>query len=257
MPAPSPTGNLLLLIDDDVMSREVLMLLATAEGFMVVAQDSGQAALDHLAIAHAFCPDIVLVDMQMPGLAGDALARQLRQSCGESSVLLAMSGSEVPPSGRANFDCFLLKPFSMEDLHAAIRQSRESLQALSTPQPSPITEHVVALNPAVFASLSEGMPMERLMELYSMCLDDAERRLETMRKASAIRDSAAFLSGAHAIKGGCGMVGATELAAMAASMESIGLPPVGDQAPFDDFASAAHRLRRMLDALTKLSSHRS
>ena len=73
MPAPSPNGNLLLLIDDDPMSREVLTLLATVEGFTVVAQDSGQAALDHLALAHALCPDFVLVDMQMPGLAGDAL----------------------------------------------------------------------------------------------------------------------------------------------------------------------------------------
>lgn len=254
MPAPSPTGNLLLLIDDDLMSREVLTLLATAEGFTVIAQDSGQSALDHLALPHAWCPDVVLVDMQMPGLAGDALARQLRHSCGTSAVLLAMSGSEVPPAARETFDCFLRKPFSMPELHAAIRESKENFQAPSTPEPFPADS---ALNQAVFASLCEGMPLKKLMELYDLCLEDAERRLETMRTASANRDRAAFLSGAHAIKGGCGMVGATELAGMASRMESTGLPPVGEQAPFDDFAAAVHRLRRMLDAQTKLSSRPS
>lgn len=254
MSASSPNGNLLLLIDDDLMSREVLTLLATAEGFMVIAQDSGQAALDHLALPHAWCPDIVLVDMQMPGLAGDALARQLRHSCGTSAVLLAMSGSDVPPAARETFDCFLLKPFSMAELHAAIRDSKENLQASSTLQTASAAS---ALNPTIFASLCEGMPMEQLMQLYTMCLDDAERRLESMRTASANRDSAAFLAGSHAIKGGCGMVGATELAAMASYMESTGLPPVGEQAPFDDFVAAVRRLRRMLDAQTKLSSRTS
>ncbi len=254
MSASSPTGKVLLLIDDDLLSREVLMLLATVEGFSVHAEDSGLAALKNLSSPGGSCPDVVLVDMQMPGLAGDALAKQLRASCGPAAVLLAMSGSPVAVSSRLQFDSFLLKPFSMPDLHAAIARAhasqpgKDQRNVKQVPRELPPT-----LNESVFASLSEGMPAAQLLELYNMCLDDAERRLESMRKASVERDRAAFLSGAHAIKGGCGMVGATELAAMAAHMEVAGLPPVGEQAPFDDFVAAAQRLRRMLDAQSKHS----
>ena len=255
MAAPCPTGNVLLLIDDDLLSREVLMLLATEEGFTVHAADSGYAALETLGAPGPPCPDVVLVDMQMPGLAGDALARQLRASCGQTATLIAMSGSPVPAAARTQFDWFLLKPFSMPDLHDAIAKARTN--ASSAPADEVHHEALPALNASVFASLCEGMPAAQLLQLYNMCLDDAERRLETMRKAAADRDRAAFLSGAHAIKGGCGMVGASELAAMAAHMEATGLPPVGEQAPFDDFVAAAHRLRRMLDAQTKHMSHSS
>ena len=61
-------------------------------------------------------------------------------------------------------------------------------------------------------------------------------------------DAAAYERGAHAIKGGCGMVGAMELAAMAEEMEQNG-PLRGDEVEsLERFLLAVGRLRRMLDA---------
>ena len=99
-----------------------------------------------------------------------------------------------------------------------------------------------------YSSLAEIMPREQLQGLYTMCLNDADARIETLRQASLDRDTGAWNRAAHSIKGGCGMLGAAELAEMAASMERTGLPPVGNIAPFEEFLAASSRLRRILDA---------
>jgi len=80
-----------------------------------------------------------------------------------------------------------------------------------------------------------------------MCLTDSARRLTAMRQALMAGDDAAYRRGAHAIKGGCGMVGAVELAKLAAEMEIIGLPAEHDATPFDRFLAASARLERMLE----------
>ena len=238
MPAPNP--RTLLLIDDDELVRELLTLLATEAGFDVQAFDSGQAALEHIAHAQA-APGTVLTDLQMPGLFGDTLARLLRTAC-PGTTLLAMSGSEPKPATIAAFDGFLLKPFDIDDLEAAIAGA-------STPQPVVSSSHPI-LNQSIFAGLAKSMPAAQLRELYLLCLADAERRLATMRLAAAAGDAESFERAAHAVKGGCGMVGASELAGLAAQMETGGPPPVGDQAPFEEFLASLARLRRILDAKT-------
>jgi HPt (histidine-containing phosphotransfer) domain-containing protein len=123
-----------------------------------------------------------------------------------------------------------------------------ALAGLEQRQAEPVA--AVILNQAVYASFAASMPPAKVHALYTMCLDDAERRLRTMEAASEARDADAYIRAAHAIKGGCGMVGAVELAALAGTMEMDGLPEVDSKAPFGGFLAAIRRLRRMLDAQT-------
>ncbi len=227
----------LLVIDDDELSREVLALLASEAGFDCETAKSGRAALELFA-AGAVTPDVILTDMQMPGITGESLARLLRSACGQKTVLLAMSGSQPAKDALQSFDGFLLKPFTMDELEAAL--------AGTTRSPKPTDAAV--LNESVYANLAANMPRAQLQALYTMCLDDAEKRLRTMQAAAEARDGDAYARAAHAIKGGCGMVGAAELAALAGAMETGGLPDVGNQAPFAEFMAASTRLRGMLDA---------
>ena len=90
------------------------------------------------------------------------------------------------------------------------------------------------------------MPAGQLSALYKMCLDDLEARLATVRQASEDRDEDAFRRAAHSIKGGCGMVGAIELARLAADFEQNGMPVVHTLVPFEDFLQASTRLMGML-----------
>ncbi len=231
----------LLVIDDDELSREVLVLLATEAGHTCDAAESGAEGLAWLA-GGGKVPDAVLADMQMPGITGESLARLLRVACGPRTVLLAMSGSQPAAEALGGFDGFLLKPFAMDEFEAALKGLAAQAQ-----EPAPAT----VLSQSVYANLAANMPAAQLRALYTMCLDDAGRRLTAMETAAAVRDADAYARGAHAVKGGCGMVGALELAALAGAMETGGLPDVGNKAPFVEFMAAVARLRRMLDAQTE------
>jgi CheY-like chemotaxis protein len=216
----------LVVVDDDEMTREVLELIAAEAGFACESFATGDEAVALLAGRGA--PFAVLTDMQMPGLAGEALAEALRRVCGRSTRLVAMSGSRVERAQLRGFDGFLLKPFSVEELTAALADEG--------------AEGAPVLHEAVYGRFAESLPPDKLAALYTMCLEDARKRLTTMRRSCEERDDDGFRRAAHAVKGSCGMVGAAELAGIAGAMEQRGL----DSGSFEDFEAALSRLERML-----------
>jgi CheY-like chemotaxis protein len=247
VPSDTQAPQRLLIIDDDQLTREVLSLLAAEAGFEVSAYESGESALEALAEANAAKPGAVLADMQMSGVSGDSLARLLRSACGPATVLLAMSGTAVPAERLQAFDGFLLKPFSIDDLRAALG-ARTADPPGEPAHRSEAGDPAAALNPDIFRALSESMPAKQLRALYDMSLDDANRRIRLMREAVAAGDADAYRRGAHSIKGGCGMVGALELARLAGRMEESGPEAIDNIGAFDEFLAASERLRRILDA---------
>jgi CheY-like chemotaxis protein/HPt (histidine-containing phosphotransfer) domain-containing protein len=230
----------ILVVEDDEVSREILELLLQAEGYEVESVDSGDAALAHLQTMHPL-PGVVLTDMQMPGTTGDALARRVRDLCGAETLVFGMSASELENGAGQEFDGFLLKPFGMEALSKAIAGGRSA----TGEEPSGAVESV--LNGVVYEKLAGSMPRSRLEQLYALCLTDAENRIAAMRKAASEGDDDAYRKGAHAIRGGCGMVGAIELQSLATSMEERGLRD-DHIASLDEFILACERLRRILVA---------
>jgi CheY-like chemotaxis protein len=230
----------ILVVEDDEVSREVLALLLQGEGYEVESVDSGDAALAHLQTTQPL-PGVVLTDMQMPGTTGDALARRVRDLCGSETLVIGMSASELEGGEGREFDGFLLKPFGMETLSKAISGGR------SAGGRDRSGEEEGVLSRVVYEKLAGSMPRPRLEQLYALCLTDAENRIASMRQAASDGDDGAYRKGAHAIKGGCGMVGAIELQSLATSMEERGL--CDDHiASLDEFTLACERLRRILVA---------
>lgn len=229
-----------LVVDDDDLSREVLALLLDNAGYTVETAESGDAALKHLQTAPSL-PAVVLADLQMPGTTGRELARRLRSLCGHTTTILAMSASEPEDELAQEFDGLLLKPFTMEAFAAAISRAQ------------PDTEHeargieVAVLDETVYRKLAGSMRPPQIEKLYELCLTDTETRLASMRQAASDGDDAAYKKEAHAIKGGCGMVGAHELQTLATSMEKHGLSD-DHVASLQEFLVACGRLRGMLIA---------
>jgi CheY-like chemotaxis protein/HPt (histidine-containing phosphotransfer) domain-containing protein len=228
-----------LVVDDDALSREVLALLLHGAGYAVESSNSGDAALLHLESTRTR-PQVVLADLQMPGTAGNDLARRLRSLCGPA-MLLAMSASEPGDKSDREFDGFLLKPFTMETFAAAI--AGKTAEAVKGPD----NTNMVALDETVHQKLAGSMRRPQLQQLYALCLTDAEARLVVMRRAASNGGDAAYKREAHAIKGGCGMVGALELQTLATSMEERGLSD-DHVASLKEFIVAHERLRRILVA---------
>jgi len=128
MATPSKPTRI-MVIDDDPMSRDLLSVLLQAEGYEVECADSGEDAITQIHHS-ATAPGLVLADAQMPGLTGARLAGELRRICPPATLLLAMSGSRPTDHAIAHFDGFLQKPFTMEQIAAA-------LQAQSPPSGPP------------------------------------------------------------------------------------------------------------------------
>jgi CheY-like chemotaxis protein len=229
-----------LVVDDDALTREVFALLLQNAGYTVETADSGDAALHHLQTAHPR-PEVVLADLQMPGTAGRELALRLRSLCGPATTLLAMSASEPDDASDQEFDGLLLKPFTMEAFAAAVAGTKSDTAKRSGTPGAPV------LDEAVYRKLAGSMRPTQLDKLYTLCLNDAKTRLVTMRQAAAAGDDAAYKTEAHAVKGGCGMVGARELQTLATSMEKRGLSD-DHVASLKEFTVACERLRGMLIA---------
>jgi CheY-like chemotaxis protein len=232
----------ILVVDDDAVSREVFSLLLLRQGYGVETADSGESALLHLRATGDALPKVILADMQMPGISGYELATQLREVCGAGTMLLAMSGSEPGLEARRSFDGFLLKPFTMDDLASAISGGPSNVtNSLSHEDGS-------ALDAEVYKKLAASMKKEKLEQLYELCLADAQRRICAMRLAASEGDDAAYRREAHALNGGCGMVGAVELQNLATSMEKQGLSVTNHVVTLDEFMLGCDRLRRILIA---------
>jgi len=233
----------ILVIEDDALSREVLVLLLEHAGYEVETAVSGDAAMHHLSTSFAQPPHVVLADMQMPGTSGGALARALRDRCGRDTLLLAMSGSMPKDEATRDFDGLLLKPFTMGELTAAIASNGHAVKAPA----ETVYQNLTSLDEAVYDKLAASMRRERLDQLYEVCLEDVEDRIARMRQAASDKDSAAFRREAHALKGGAGLVGATELQTLSGSLEEYGLR-ANHVASLDELVLACNRLHRILRA---------
>ena len=112
-----------LLIDDDLVSREVAATVLTMAGFTVHTAVDGNDALEMLA--REVCrPGAILMDAQMPGLSGIKLIAELRSRT--DARIYAISGSNAPPEVAGAADGFLLKPFSDAALLAAIKAALQA-----------------------------------------------------------------------------------------------------------------------------------
>jgi HPt (histidine-containing phosphotransfer) domain-containing protein len=185
---------------------------------------------------------VILMDMQMPGLSGDALAVRLREVFGGGPRLIGMSGSAVGREAVLRFDGFLLKPFGTSDLERLL-VGTVGLQQSGAAQ-SPV------LDEAVHIKLHRSMKPEQVNEMYAFCISDAMRRVEKLEEMAASGDDAGFRREAHTIKGGCAMLGALELRDLAAKMESSGIPrDVSEKNQIrHQFVVASERLERILKA---------
>jgi CheY-like chemotaxis protein len=111
-----------LVVDDNQDSANSLGLLAQIMGHEVRTAYDGPSAL---ALATAFVPEVVLLDVDMPGMDGYEIAQRLRQLPAlASTVLVAQTGwgqeEDFRRAKEAGFDHHLIKPLEMKDLQKVL-----------------------------------------------------------------------------------------------------------------------------------------
>ena len=215
-PAPRPS---ILLIDDDAISREVLSMLLEMHGYPVTCAEDGAEALAAIAARQ---PDVLLMDTQMPGLSGLDLIAALRAKT--QARIVAISGSDPGDAIRDATDGFLLKPIQPEDLDALLAgDSAQSITSNATGINVSASAQQDAIDPVVLAKLKAMMPPAAVREIYTAVAADLGPRLDSLEAAMNAKDTQSVARIAHAVKGGCSMVGLTAATDAAARLESSNL----------------------------------
>jgi DNA-binding response OmpR family regulator len=132
-----------------------------------------------------------------------------------------------------------------------VQMQVDESQSSEAANPDAVSAGDPVLNETIYEQLAVSVPNKQLQEMYAMCVNDARQRIAGMRKLAAENDAAKFMREAHAIKGGCGMLGATELHRMAAKLEANGPDAAAaggaqNVNSLDELSDACDRLERML-----------
>lgn len=125
----------ILVVDDDPRITQLLRRALSMEGYVVRTAASGAAAL---AEARARTPDLVVLDILMPGMDGLEVCRRLRAS-GDVPILLLTAKDEVQDRVTGldtGADDYVVKPFALEELlarvRALLRRHEPTAEVLST-----------------------------------------------------------------------------------------------------------------------------
>jgi two-component system CheB/CheR fusion protein len=136
------TALRILVVDDNQDSAASMTLLLELQGHEVCLAHTGPAALD---LAAERKPDVILLDIGMPGMNGYEVARQLRQQPAFAATLLvAITGygraSDVEQTQAAGFDHHLVKPIDYEKLQALLASRSRGLARKSRAASATVTE---------------------------------------------------------------------------------------------------------------------
>jgi putative two-component system response regulator len=114
-----------LIVDDEPRLRQVLTLLMRADGFQCVEAQNGIEALEHLGRQAI---TLLLTDMEMPGMGGIELLRQVRAKYPDVAVVMVTGNSDVETAVGAlalGAMDYITKPFQLEEVRARVRQALE------------------------------------------------------------------------------------------------------------------------------------
>jgi two-component system response regulator MprA len=117
-------GVKILVVDDERAVRESLRRALELEGYDIELAADGVEALARLANGGNSQPDVVILDVLMPGLDGLEVCRRLRRSGNRVPVLMLTARDEVENRVAgldAGADDYVTKPFALEELVARVR----------------------------------------------------------------------------------------------------------------------------------------
>jgi len=120
MSGPSRKAEKILVVDDEATIREVIRRYLERDGFEVMEAADGDAALD---VVEEVEPDLVVLDLMLPGLDGLSLTRRLREYSAVPVIMLTAKGAvEDRIEGlELGADDYVVKPFDPKELASRVR----------------------------------------------------------------------------------------------------------------------------------------
>lgn len=157
-----------LLVDDEPAIRRSLRLPLQELGFQAVEASRGEDAL-HLARADRF--DVVLLDLNMPGMGGMKTLERLRAMAPRLPILMLTVRDDEKDKVEAlerGADDYITKPFSFRECVARIRSAVRRAQTPERPEDMPITIGAIEIHPARRTVRKSGQPVRLTPKEYDI-----------------------------------------------------------------------------------------
>ncbi len=149
------TKGKVLVVDDDASLAEMLTIVLRQEGFESRVCARGDQAL---AAFREYRPDVLLLDLMLPGKDGIDVCREIRAESGVPIVMLTAKGDtvDVVVGLESGADDYVVKPFKPKELVARIRAR---VRRLDEPAPESLSIGPVAIDVAGHSVTRDGRPI--------------------------------------------------------------------------------------------------
>ena len=238
----------ILVAEDNAINQQLITTLLRKWGHRVTLVENGMGAVT-AAAANSY--DIILMDLQMPGMSGIEAAQRIRKLSGPGGPPIIALTAHVMPGIRdevlaAGMQDHVTKPIDPDGLAEAIARlvPKSTAPALPNTGRGKDGKITAALNDAVLSRLESQIGRAEVSELAAMLLAETPDRLAEIHRTLAAGDAATARQMAHDIASTAGNLGITEVATLAQQLEQKynegiydALPPIAAQ--IDDAYSAA------------------
>ncbi len=169
----------ILVVEDEQSLREPLEYLLRREGYEVAGVDDGAEALKR--IQHE-TPDLVLLDLMLPGMSGTEVCREVRSNSTVPIIMLTAKDSEVDivVGLELGADDYITKPYSSRELLARVRAVLRRKEADNSSSDSVLEHHGVRLDSERHQVTLNGEPISlplKEFELLELLMVNAGRVL--------------------------------------------------------------------------------
>lgn len=184
-------GEKILIVEDETTLQEALAYNLRRQGYDVELAGDGQAALN---VARRIRPDLIILDIMLPGMDGFEVCRILRQEMTTPVLMLTARDDEIDRvvGLEVGADDYLTKPFSMRELLARVkallrrvRMVREEIGVghgqVESPQ-SVIQHGNLVINNARREALLDGHPLPLKPKEYDLLLYLAQHRGQVLTR---------------------------------------------------------------------------
>ena len=166
------------MVDDEPHIVELVRYNLLQEGYDVAAAGDGEAALAKVRTER---PDLIVLDIMLPGTDGLEVCRRLRRESAVPIIMLTAKGGELERvvGLELGADDYVTKPFSPRELVARVRAVlRRRVREVSSPTQEPVRVGGLHLDPVTHEVTLEGRPVEltaREFELLRLLMRHPDR----------------------------------------------------------------------------------
>ena len=217
----------ILLAEDNSINQKVALLMLERLGYRADVAGNG---IEVLAALRRQRYDVVLMDLQMPGMDGLEAARRIRAElpAEDQPSIVAMTASvlreQQEACSAAGMDDFVAKPVGLAQLRAALQRAAGAAPVEPAPPLAPSADKsqldLDRLDSLRRLGELAGRPL--LGEIVDSYLAEMPQRLERLRAALDRGDGPDLTFVAHSLKGSSNQIGAKRMAALSAELEQRG-----------------------------------